>query len=68
VLSEGKIEASSKGGSIGRLPIHPQVAQFMGVLFADIWSALGGEIKLVRKLGAIEFHDKSVVLAAQQPR
>ena len=67
-LSEGKIEASNKGGSIGRLPIHPQVAQFMGVLFADIWSALGGEIKLVRKLGAIEFHDKSVVLAAQQPR
>jgi hypothetical protein len=68
VLSEGKIEGSSKGGSIGRLPIHPQVAQFMGVLFSDIWSALGGEIKLVRKLGAIEFHDKSVVLAAQQPR
>jgi hypothetical protein len=65
VLSEGKIEASSKGGSIGRLPIHPQVTQFMGVLFSDIWSALGAEIKLVRKLGAIEFHDKSVVLAAQ---
>ncbi len=65
VLRAGKIEAPNKGGSIGRLPIHPQITQFMSVLFSDVWSALDQEIKLIRKVGGIEFHDKSVVLAPQ---
>lgn len=65
-VTEGKIVASNKGGSIGRLPIHPQMTQFMGVLFADLWGALDQERKLVAKIGAIEFHDKNVVLTAPQ--
>jgi hypothetical protein len=66
-LTEGKIVAPAKGGKIGRLKIHPQVTQFMGVLFGDVWSALDQEKKLVAKLGAIEFHDKNVVLIAPAP-
>jgi hypothetical protein len=65
VLAEGKIEASSKGGSIGRLPIHPQATQFMGIIFSDVWSALDPEIRMIKKLGALEFHDKNVVLTAR---
>jgi hypothetical protein len=65
-LTAGKIVASSRGGSIGRLPIHPQIAQFMDILFADVWSALDWEAKLVAKLGSIEFHDKSVVVTTAQ--
>ena len=65
VLTAGKIEASSKGGSIGRLQIDPRISQFMGVLFFDVWSALDREIKLVRKLDGIEFHDKTVLLTAK---
>jgi hypothetical protein len=65
VLTEGKIEASSKGGSIGRLPIHPQATRFMGIIFSDVWSALDSEIRMIKKLGALEFHDKSVVLTAR---
>ena len=64
VLKGGKIETSNTGGSIGRLRIHPQISQFMGVLFADIWSALDREIKLLRKLESLEFHDKTVLLKA----
>jgi hypothetical protein len=65
VLSEGKIQGSSKGGSIGRLPIHPQATRFMGILFSDVWSALGPEISMIKKLGALELHDKNVVLTAR---
>jgi hypothetical protein len=64
VLVGGKIETSNEGGSIGRLAIHPQVSQFIGVLFADVWSALDREIKLLRKMSAIEFHEKTVLLVA----
>lgn len=65
VLKGGKIEAPSKGGSIGRLPIHPRVMQFLSVLFSDVWSALDHEIRLVRKMGGIEFHNQSVVLTSR---
>jgi RNA 3'-terminal phosphate cyclase len=68
VLTGGKIEASSKGASVGRLAIHPQVSQFIDFLFSDVWSALNREIKLVSKMGAIEFHNKTVVLTAPPGR
>lgn len=63
-ITGGKIAVTSKGGSIGRLPIHPQIAQFMGVLFIDLWSALDRETKLVGKMKSIEFHDKAVAMTA----
>jgi hypothetical protein len=63
-VKEGKFVTADKGGSIGRLPIHPQLMQFIDVVFTDLWSALDPERKLVAKLGGIEFHDKNVVLAA----
>ena len=65
VLTGGKIAASSTGGSIGRLAIPPKVSQFMGILFADVGSALNREIKLLGKLESIELHDKSVLLKAR---
>lgn len=63
-VGEGKIAASSKGGWIGRLPIHPQIMQFADIIFADLWSALARERKLVAKMGGIELHDGNVILAA----
>jgi hypothetical protein len=63
-VQAGKITVASRGGRIGRLPIHPQIAQYMGLLFADLWSVLDQEKKLVAKMGAIEFHDHAVVLTA----
>jgi hypothetical protein len=66
-LAEGNLIVTNKGGSIGRLKIHPKIAQFMGILFADVWSALERDIKLVTRLGGMEFHDKNVVLTAPAP-
>jgi hypothetical protein len=66
-IGEAKPVVSSKGGSIGRLSVHPAIMQFADVLFADVWGALDRERKLVMKMGAIEFHDKTVVLTAPVP-
>lgn len=66
-VGEDKPVISNKGGSIGRLAIHPVLMQFLDILFADVWTALDRERKLVLKMGGIEFHDKMVVLAAPVP-
>jgi hypothetical protein len=62
-LADGKINVSNKGGAIGRLSIHPELMQYLDIVFADVWSALDRERKLVAKATAVEFHDKSVVLS-----
>ena len=61
---DGKIVASSCGGSIGRMPIHPEIMKYGDVIFSDLWKALDRERKLVAKLAAIEFHPQTVVLTA----
>ncbi len=66
-IGDGKPVVSSNGGGIGRLPIHPLLMQFIDIIFSDVWSALDREYKLVSKMGAIEFHDKFVVLTAPVP-
>jgi hypothetical protein len=65
-VQAGKMEIQNRGGRIGRLPIHPVLARYMGFLFADLQSTIDREIKLISKMGAIEFHDKAVVLTAPQ--
>jgi len=66
-IGEDKPVVSSKGGSIGRLFIHPAIMQFGDILFADVWGALDRERKLVMKMGGIEFHDKTVAFTAPVP-
>ena len=65
-VKAGKLEIRNEGGRIGRLPIHPELAQYMAPLFADLVGAVDRDIKLVSKMGAIEVHDKTVVLTAPQ--
>ena len=66
-VANGKIAARHKAGSIGRLPIHPQLMQYVDVIFADVWGALDHDAKLVAKFGGIQFHDKHVVLSVAAP-
>ena len=61
-VTDGKIVTKGRGGSIGRMPIHPQLMEFADIIFADIWMALERDIKLVSKFSSIEFHDKSALL------
>jgi hypothetical protein len=66
-LRDGHIAASTNGGSIGRVPIHPQAMRFIDIIFRDLWSALDRERKLIVKMVGIEFHSKTVVLTAIGP-
>ncbi len=66
-LTDGKVTVSDKGGQIGRLTIHPLVMQYLDIIFADLWSALDRERKLVIKASSLEFHEKSVVLLTPPP-
>jgi hypothetical protein len=59
----GKIAATNNGGWIGRLPVHPAIMQFGGIIFADLWFALDRERKLLGKMAAVNFHDASVTIA-----
>jgi hypothetical protein len=63
-VGAGKISATNNGGWIGRLPIHPAVMQFGDIIFADLWSALERERKLLGKMGAVSFHDGGVTITA----
>src|SRR5437763_5370865 len=62
--SAGKIAATNVGGWIGRLPIHPAIMQFGDIIFADLWSVLERERKLIGKMGAVNFHESSVTITA----
>jgi hypothetical protein len=65
-LQNGTLTASNNGGSIGRMPIHPMIMKFGDILFTDLWTALDREKKSVSKMGAIEFHPKTVILTPKQ--
>jgi hypothetical protein len=65
-LQNGTLNTSNNGGSIGRMPIHPMIMKYGDVLFTDLWTALDREKKLVSKMGAIEFHPKTVILTPKQ--
>jgi hypothetical protein len=65
-LQDGKLIASTNAGRIGRMPIHPEIMKYGDILFRDLWAALDAERKLVLKLGAIEFHPKTVILVPKQ--
>jgi hypothetical protein len=61
---DGKLAAKNCGGSIGRMPIHPQIMKYADVVLDDVWKALDQDRKQVAKLAAIEFHPHQVVLTA----
>ncbi len=65
-LQDGTLTASNNGGRIGRMPIHPMIMKFGDILFTDLWTALDREKKLVSKMGAVEFHPKTVILTPKQ--
>lgn len=67
-LENANLIAPNRGGSIGRLPIHPALMQFGGILFADLRVAFERDRKSIVKLCAVELHPKSIVfLPTKQP-
>ncbi len=67
-LQNGAISISPRGGSIGRLPLHPALMKLAGPLFfGNVLSALDRERKSIAKLGAMELHPQTVLFTQKQP-
>jgi hypothetical protein len=66
-LKDRHLSGKITGAHIGRLAIHPKVAQYMGILLADLRPALDSDLKLLSRMGAIELHDKLLILTAPSP-
>lgn len=66
-LQNGALTTETRAGSIGRLPVHPQLMKLAGFLFADVARALDRERKLVAKMSAVSFQPQTVVITPPQP-
>ena len=61
-IAGNNLVLKSKGGMIGRMPVHPMLMQYSGILFRDLAAVFERERKSASKLAAIEFQPKTVVL------
>jgi hypothetical protein len=61
-IAGDKVVMTNKGGSIGRLPIHPLVMEHGDVLFASVWNALNRDRKALGKMAAVDFHPQLAVI------
>ena len=65
-ITGGKLTASTQGGAIGRLPIHPLLMRYGGFLFADAIRTMDREHKLLDRIGSMQIHEKQVQFASAQ--
>lgn len=61
-VGETGLVVKNKGGAIGRMPVHPLLMQYSGILFKDVAGVLERERKSLAKLAAIEVQPKLLVL------
>ena len=61
-IQNDALVVKNRGGAIGRMPVHPMLMRYSGILFSDLAAVLERERKSVAKLAAIEFQPKLVVL------
>jgi hypothetical protein len=56
-INGNRLVAKNVGGRVGRLPVHPLIAQYAGVVFENVWKALKREHQLMNSLQSITIHD-----------
>lgn len=61
-VQDGALTVKNRGGAIGRMPVHPLLMQYSGLLFSDLAAVVERERKSVAKLGSVNFEPKLVVL------
>jgi hypothetical protein len=66
-VRDGKIATTVRSGSIGRLPIHPQLMQRARFFFADLAGVFDREAKSIAKIGGIEFQEDAVAFLPKPP-
>lgn len=59
----GAVAVKSRGGMLGRLPVHPALMAYVGnVLFGDVLTAVDRDRKSLSKLGSIELHPQLAIV------
>ena len=67
-IEKGALTGQIVGGSIGRLPVHPEIMKLSSYLFSDVAAVLDRDGRSIAKLGGVEIHPELViVLPRQQP-
>lgn len=61
-IQDGKIQATSSAGYIGRMPIHPALMKYADALLGKAWDTLARERSSVARMSEIQFHPQSVTL------
>ena len=61
-IAESGLVLKNKGGAIGRMPVHPMLMEYSGILFSDLAAVFERERKSLAKLAAIDLEPKLVVL------
>ncbi len=56
-----KRHATSAGGAIGRMPVHPALMQHASFLFNDVTAALDRERKLIARTGSLQLGEKEII-------
>ncbi len=59
-IQNGKIVATSVGGNIGRLPLHPLLMEYSDLLFQKLWDSLTRERKLLDQMASISVQKDSI--------
>ncbi|CAN5504173.1 hypothetical protein BH18VER1_BH18VER1_19190 [soil metagenome] len=67
-LQNGGIAAESRGGKLGKLPVHPALMRYAGpFLFGGLVTALDRDRKSIAKLGGIELRPEMVTFTPKRP-
>ena len=67
-IADNKVNAICVGGSLGRMPVHPLIMQYGGVLFQTLWDVLSREHNLIDKMQLIELNEREIVLETKPAR
>lgn len=64
-IQNGAIATVENAGTVGRLPIHPQLMKYCGFFFRDVARVLDHDRKLIAKMSRIDFQPQAVVITPQ---
>ncbi|MEA3188118.1 MAG: hypothetical protein QOD99_1948 [Chthoniobacter sp.] len=64
-IQSNHVAATTIGGNIGRLPIHPLIMGYSDVVFKKLWDALVHEQKLVDGMQSIVLHHGKIELVTK---
>lgn len=67
-IANGKLVTQPNGGTIGSLHLHPKLMPYADAIFADVFSALDSDAKLLARFNAIQIHDQRATLSIVAPQ